>query len=77
MEKTSRPLEKISCIHYLLCFQKDLCETRALIDLDSEFNAMTPAYAVKLGLKIWKTDIEAQKINGFTFDIFRMVLADF
>ena len=38
---------------------------------------MTPAYALKLGLKIRKTDIGAQKIDGSTFDIFGIVLADF
>ena len=52
-------LEKVLCIHYLLRFQKDLRETRALINSGSEINAMTPAYIAKLGLEVQKTDIKA------------------
>ena len=77
MEDTSRPLERVPCIHHPLRFQKDLRKTRVLIDLGSEVNAMTPAYAAKLGLGVRKTDIGAQKIDGSTLDTFRMVLADF
>ena len=77
MENTLRLLERVLCIHHLLHFQKDLQETRVLIDLGNEVNAMTPTYATKLGLKIRKTDIKAQKIDGFTVNNFGMVLADF
>lgn len=38
---------------------------------------MTPAYVVKLGLKVQKTDIEVQKIDSSTLNTFEMVLADF
>ena len=48
-----------------------------MIDSDSEVNAMTPAYAAKLGLGVQKTDIGAQKINGSILDTFKMILADF
>ena len=51
-------------------------KTRALIDLGSEVNAMTPAYTAKLGLKVRETDIGVQKIDGSTLDTFRIVWAD-
>ena len=47
------------------------------MDLGSKVNAITPAYIAKLGLKVQKTDIGAQKIDGSTLDIFEMVLANF
>ena len=77
MEDTSRPLERVPCIHHPLRFRKDLRETRALIDSGSEVNAMTPAYAAKLGLGVRETNIGAQKIDGSTLHTFGMVLADF
>ena len=51
-------LEKVPYIHYLLRFQKDINEMRALIDSASEVNAITPAYASKLGLRARRTDVE-------------------
>ena len=38
---------------------------------------MNPDFARKLGLKIWKTNIGAQKIDGSAPEIFGMVIADF
>ena len=38
---------------------------------------MSPAYAKRLGLKTWKTNIEAQKIDSSVLEIFGMVIADF
>ena len=38
---------------------------------------MTPVYAAKLGLKVRKTDIGAQKIDSSNLITFGMVLADF
>lgn len=37
---------------------------------------MTSIYAAKLGLKVQKTNIKAQKIDGSILNIFRMVLAN-
>ena len=48
-----------------------------MIDSGSEFNSMIPAYALKLGLKIHHTNVEAQKIDGSTFKTFEIVLANF
>ena len=48
------------CIHYLVQFQKDQKATiRALIDVGSKVNVMTPAYAKQLGLQVRKTDVGA------------------
>ena len=70
-------LERVLCIHYPLRFQKETAGVRALINSSSEVNAITPAYAAKLGLKIRKTDIRAQKIDSSTLDTFEMILASF
>ena len=70
-------LERILCIHYLLHFRKNTAGVKALIDSGSEVNAMTPAYASKLSLKVHHTDIGAQKIDGSTLEIFGIVLANF
>ena len=70
-------LEQMSYIHYPLRFCKDTAGVRALIDSCSEVNAMSPAYALKLGLKVHHTNIRAQKIDGSTLETFGMVLASF
>ena len=70
-------LKRVRCIHYLLCFWKDLLDVEALLDSGSEVNAMTPALASKLGLKVCSTNIGAQKIDGSTFQTLGMVLASF
>ena len=38
---------------------------------------MSPGYTKKLGLKVRQTNVEAQKIDGFTLEIFKIVIADF
>ena len=70
-------LERVPCIHYPLRFRKDTADVKALIDLGSEVNAMTPVYASKLGLQARHTAVEAQKIDGSTLKTFGMVLASF
>ena len=56
-------LDQVPCIHYLFQFQKGKeASIWALIDSGSEVNAMNSAYAKKLGFRIWKTDIGAQKL---------------
>ena len=70
-------LEKIQCIHYPLCFRKSSADVEALLDLGSEVNAMTPAFASRLGLKTCHTDVRAQKIDGSILQTFGMVLASF
>ena len=70
-------LDRVPCIHYQVQFRKDKETIRALIDSGSEVNAMTPAYAKKLGLRTQKTDGGAQKINESSLDTFEMVIAGF
>ena len=43
----------------------------------SGVNAIAPAYASKLGLRVRRTDVGAQKIDGSTLETFGMVLASF
>ena len=68
-------LQKVLCVYYPIRFKKK--EVQALINLGSEVNTMTPAYTAKLGLKVQKTNIGAQKIDSSTLDTFKIVLADF
>ena len=70
-------LEQMSCIYYLLYFQKNTAGVRALVDLDCEVNVITLAYSAKLNLKVQKTNIGAQKIDDSTFNTFEIVLANF
>ena len=54
-----------------------MAEIRALIDSGSVINAMAPAYAKKLGLRVRKSDVGAQKIDGSTLETYGMVIAGF
>ena len=66
---------KVPCIHYPVQFQEE--QVRALLNSGNEVNTMNPDYARKLGLKIRKTNIGAQKIDGSALKTFGMVIADF
>ena len=76
-------LKRVPCIHYPVRFQEDSGQegqqqqVRALLDSGSEVNAMSPAYAERLGLKTWKTNVGAQKIDGSALETFGMVIAGF
>ena len=48
-----------------------------MLDSKSEVNAMTPAYAAHLGLKVRVTDVGTQKINGFLLAFYGIVIAAF
>lgn len=48
-----------------------------MINLGNKINTITLAYAAKLGLKIRKTNIKAQKIDNSTLETFEIVLANF
>ena len=59
-----RVLDKISYIYYQVQVQKDKNkDVLALLKSKSKLNAIILAYAVQLGLKVQKTNIDAQKIN--------------
>ena len=48
-----------------------------MLDSGSKINAMSPAYAKKLGLKTKKTNVRAQKIDGSALKTFGMMIAEF
>ena len=70
-------LDWVSCIRYPIWFKKSKIQVEALIDSGNKVNTMTPAYALKLGLKVHTTDVRAQKIDSSTLETFGMVLASF
>ena len=71
-------LNRVPCIHYLVQFRKDNRATiRALINLGSKVNVITPVYAKPLGLQVWKTDVGAQKIDGSLLRTFGIVIIGF
>ena len=70
-------LQRVPCIRYPVQFQENQEVVRALVDSSSEVNAMTLAYAAKLGVATRKTDVDAQKIDGSALVTYEMVIAGF
>ncbi len=70
-------LDSVPYIHYLYYFWKDYKKIQALIDSSNKVNALTLDYGAKLSLKICCTNVKAQKIHGFTPQMFEMVVASF
>ncbi len=73
-KKTEEELERVPYIQYPVTF-KDQIE--ALLYLGSEVNAMSQAFTQQLGLKICKTNVGAQKINGITLKTYGIVVSTF
>ncbi len=73
-DKKTEELERVPCIRYPVTF-KD--QTNALLDSGIERNAMSQAFAQQLGLKIRKTNVGAQKIDGTTLETYEMVVSTF
>lgn len=57
-------LERVLCIQYPIWFKKN--KVQALLDSSSEVNAMTLACGLKLGLKVYSTNIGSQKRDSST-----------
>ena len=71
-------LQHVPCIHYPFQFQGDQAgEVRALIDSGSKVNAMTPAFAARLGVSVRSTSIGAQKIDGSALKTYGIAIAGF
>ena len=71
-------LQHASFIHYLVQYQRDQAgKVIALIDSNSEVNAITAVFAARLGLPILSTGIGAQKIDGSALKTYGMVIAGF
>ena len=78
MTASSEALQRVPCISYPVQFEGSQAgEVRALIDSGSEVNAMTPAFAAKLGLSTQPTNVGAQKIDGSTLKTYGMTIAGF
>lgn len=62
-----------------MLFHKDKDKTNALalINSDSKINTMTPVYISKLGFKVQKINISAQKKDSFSLKTNDIVLAAF
>ncbi len=73
-DKKTEEQERVTCIWYPVTF-KD--QTEALLDSRSEVNAITQVFAQLLGLKIRKTNVQAQKIDGTTLETYGMVVSTF
>lgn len=66
-KKDEMALQRRPCICYPIRFKTK--EIQASINLGSEDSAMTPIYASKLNVKIYLTNIEAQKIDISTLEL--------
>lgn len=75
MTDDSEEVVRVPCIYYPIWVLQD--EVRALLNSGSKVNAMSPDYTRNLGLKIRKTSVRAQKIDGSTLETFGMVIAEF
>lgn len=77
-KKNNMALARVPYIHYPLHFYKDKKnKIKVLINFISKVNTMTSACISKLGFLVYYTNIGAQKIDGSTFKIFKIVLASF
>ncbi len=76
-EASIGPLQCVPYIRYLVQFQEDQPEVKALIDSSSEVNAMTPAFAAKLELRPRPTNVGAQKIDGSSLETHSIASARF
>ena len=74
-ESKYQNLAQVPCICYPINFGKQ--SILALLDLGSKVNVVHPAFAKKLGLPIKPTDVEAQKIDNTTLEIYGMIVAAF
>ena len=63
----------------MVYFKKDInkAQVRALINSESEVNAIYPTFAKQLGFPIKPTDVGAQKIDGTSMDTYENVVAAF
>lgn len=64
-------------IRYPMWFKKYYSEVLTLLDSGNKLKAITLVYIPSLSLKVWPINIRAQKIDSFTFETFRIILANF
>lgn len=70
-KKNDVALARIPYIYYSLCFHKNKkSKVQALTNFGSKINTMIPAYVLKLGFKVYRTNIKALKIDASIFKTF-------
>ena len=76
--------EQVTCIQSPIVFPGGVTQdgsvldpVSALLDSSSEVNAIYLAFAERLGLVVRATNVDAQKIDGTTFETYEMVVAAF
>ena len=73
-----RVLNQVACICYSMQFWKNKSKNvLALLNFGSKVNAMIPAYVAQLGLKVQKTNVSAQKMDGSSLKTYCIVIAAF
>lgn len=72
-----KALKGVTYIHYLVQLKNELDKIQGLIDLGSEINIITSAYAKKLGFWMKKTDLRAQKIDASILETYNIVIVGF
>ena len=73
-----RVLDRVPCICYPVQFRQDKKkDVLALLGSGSGVNAITPAYAAHLSLKVRVTDVGTQKIDRSSLASDSMVIATF
>ena len=76
-DTSGKEVVRVPCIYYPVQFQEGQEQVKVLLNSGSKVNAMSPAYVERLGVKTRKTNVKAQKIDGFVLEIFKMAIADF
>ena len=72
---SDKKIIRVSFIYYLIWVNQD--KIWALLNNSSMINTMSFKCNQKLGFKIWKIIVRAQKIKGSVIKIFEMVIANF
>lgn len=67
-------LEQVPCVQYFVTFKN---QNEALLDSRSKVNIMSQTFASQIGLKTWRTDVAARKINVTTLETYKMVVFSF
>lgn len=67
---------RMPCINYPVWFLEQK-QAGALFDSGSKVNTINPPFVRKLDLHIQKISIRTQKIDGSSFKIFEIVIANF
>ena len=75
MTDSGEEVVRVPCVHYPVRFQEG--QVKASFNSGSKINAINPNFAQKLGFKVWKTNVGAQKIDGSALETFGMIIVDF